>query len=168
MAKPTEKMMRFVAEIQIDGNGTQAAIRAGYSKKSAYAMAAENLRKPQIIKAIAEGKKAAVERNKISIDRVIQEAARLALFDPRKMFHADGTPKSIHELDDDTAACVAGLDVVSIGSGESVGTVLKYKLAPKGQAIDTLMKYLGGYEKHNAQRTGSLSDLLSLARNDTQ
>jgi len=168
MAKLTLKQTRFVEEYLLDGNGTQAAIRAGYSEKTAYATAAENLRKPQIKKAIAEGNKTAVERNKISIDRVIQEAARLALFDPRKMFNADGTPKSIQDLDDDTAACIAGLDVVNIGSGDDIGTVLKYKLAPKGQAIDTLMKYLGGYEKDNAQRTGSLSDLLSLARNDSQ
>ena len=51
MAKPgelTPKQAAFVREYLIDHNGTQAAIRAGYSPKTAKAMAAENLTKPAI------------------------------------------------------------------------------------------------------------------------
>ena len=48
MAKMTAKQMRFCDEYLIDLNATQAAIRAGYSKKTAGVMAAENLKKPII------------------------------------------------------------------------------------------------------------------------
>lgn len=44
----TAKQRRFREEYLVDFNGTQAAIRAGYSKKTAYSIAYENLRKPDI------------------------------------------------------------------------------------------------------------------------
>lgn len=46
--KMTAKQMRFCDEYLIDLNATQAAIRAGYSKKTAGVTAAENLKKPII------------------------------------------------------------------------------------------------------------------------
>ncbi len=47
-AKMTAKQMRFCDEYLIDLNATQAAIRAGYSQKTARAIGAENLTKPYI------------------------------------------------------------------------------------------------------------------------
>lgn len=46
------KQIAFVNEYLVDCNATQAAIRAGYSEKTAYAIGWENLRKPEIIEAI--------------------------------------------------------------------------------------------------------------------
>lgn len=54
MAKLTAKQQKFVDEYLIDLNATQAAIRAGYSKKTAYSVGAENLKKPEIQNAIDE------------------------------------------------------------------------------------------------------------------
>lgn len=48
MAKMTAKQMRFCDEYLIDLNATQAAIRAGYSKKTAKAIGQENLTKPDL------------------------------------------------------------------------------------------------------------------------
>lgn len=53
MAKMTPKQQRFCDEYLIDLNATQAAIRAGYSKKTAYSIGVENLKKPEIKKYIA-------------------------------------------------------------------------------------------------------------------
>ena len=50
----TPKQRRFVEEYAKDCNATQAAIRAGYSEKSAYSIGDENLRKPEVAAAIAE------------------------------------------------------------------------------------------------------------------
>ena len=50
----TEKQKRFCDEYLVDLNGTQAAIRAGYSEKTARTIAAENLTKPNIRKYIDE------------------------------------------------------------------------------------------------------------------
>lgn len=46
----TPKQKKFCAEYLIDLNATQAAIRAGYSAKTAYSMGSENLKKPEIAK----------------------------------------------------------------------------------------------------------------------
>lgn len=54
MTKLTAKQQRFVDEYLIDLNATQAAIRAGYSKGTAYSIGVENLRKPEIQKRIQE------------------------------------------------------------------------------------------------------------------
>ena len=54
MAKLTAKQRRFVDEYLIDFNATQAAIRAGYSEKTAAVIATENLRKPNISEFISE------------------------------------------------------------------------------------------------------------------
>lgn len=54
MAKLTAKQQRFCDEYLIDLNATQAAIRAGYSKKTAYSIGDENLKKPEIKKYIAD------------------------------------------------------------------------------------------------------------------
>ncbi len=48
MAKMTAKQRRFCDEYLFDLNATQAAIRAGYSKKTAYSIANENLTKPEL------------------------------------------------------------------------------------------------------------------------
>lgn len=52
MGKMTPKQKRFCDEYLIDLNATQAAIRAGYSKKTAYSIGVENLNKPDLKKYI--------------------------------------------------------------------------------------------------------------------
>lgn len=83
---------------------------------------------------------------------VLRERKRLAFFDPRKLFDLEGRPLPIHELDDDTAAAIAGLDVVEeyAGNGEDrafVGYTKKYKLAGKDPSLAALEKYFGLNEK---------------------
>ena len=57
----------------------QAAIRAGYSKKTAGATGHENLTKPEIQAAIAEAFEAQQERTEVTEDDVVRELARLGL-----------------------------------------------------------------------------------------
>ena len=107
----TEKQRRFVAEYLVDLNATQAAIRAGYSSKTAHSVGHENLRKPEISAAVQEAMKAREQRTEITQDRVLQELARIAFFDLRKLYREDGSMKSPDEWDDDTAAAMSGLDI---------------------------------------------------------
>lgn len=44
----TLKQQRFIEEYLVDGNATRSAIAAGYSKKTAYSIGEENLKKPEI------------------------------------------------------------------------------------------------------------------------
>lgn len=100
-----------------------------------------------------------------SAERTLLEASRIALFDPRKLFREDGSPKPINELDDDTAGALAGLDVLEefSGSGDDrafVGYTKKYKVADKNSALEKLFKHHGLYERDNQQKTDPLADLL--------
>lgn len=63
MGKLTEKQKRFVREYKTNGgNGTQAAIKAGYSEKTARKIASENVTKPDIIEALENEEK--IQREK--------------------------------------------------------------------------------------------------------
>lgn len=77
----TAKQQRFVEEYLVDLNATQAAIRAGYSERTARAMGAENLTKPDIAAAISAGQKNRAERVEIEADRVLQEVYAIAMAD---------------------------------------------------------------------------------------
>lgn len=59
----TQKQRRFIDEYIISGNATQAAIKAGYSKKTAAVTATENLRKPNI-KAEIQARNAEIQSEK--------------------------------------------------------------------------------------------------------
>jgi len=67
----TAKQERFVAEYLIDLNATQAAIRAGYSAKTANVIGPENLVKPCVAEAITAATKARSERTEITQDYVL-------------------------------------------------------------------------------------------------
>lgn len=74
----TPKQQRFVSEYLMDLNATQAAIRAGYSQKTADAIGRENLGKPLIGAAIEAEKAKRAERTEITADRVLEELGLLA------------------------------------------------------------------------------------------
>ena len=74
----TAKQDRFVEEYLVDLNATQAALRAGYSEKTARSIGAENLSKPDIEKAIADALEARRLRTEITQDRVLEELAAIA------------------------------------------------------------------------------------------
>ena len=68
----TGKQKQFVLEYLIDLNATEAAIRAGYSRKSAYSIGFENLRKPEVEAAIQQATKERGERTEINADYVLR------------------------------------------------------------------------------------------------
>jgi phage terminase small subunit len=127
-----------------DGNATAAAIKAGYSKKTAYAQGSRLLKHVEVRKALEGPIKKASDKLELTAERVLQELSRLAFFDIRKLVDNTGRPKALSELDDDTAAAIVGLDVVNVGSEQAggVGEVLKFKIADKKGALDLSMRYL--------------------------
>lgn len=150
-AKPkpslSPKRQRFVDEYLKDLNATQAAIRAGYSAKSAYSQAHDLLKNPEISEAIAAGQaKASISAN-VTAERVLLELARLAFLDPRQLYQADGTLRPIKELPDDVAACLSSIEVTEEcrGEGENrelVGLTKKVRLWDKPKALALLCKHL--------------------------
>jgi len=145
-----QKQRRFCQEYVIDYNATRAAQRAGYSEKTAYSQGHELLKKPEIQQKIQENIQKIANSTQITAERVLTELAKLAFYNPKDFFNDDGTLKQIGELDDDQAACLAGLEVVTKFDKNSDGEVepeylKKIKLSSKDSALDKLMRHLGLY-----------------------
>lgn len=154
MAEPnkqlTPKDVLFVEEYLINLNPEQSALTAGYSasmaKTKAYQWVSDSKDNPKpevyarIQKRIAERAK----RAEITADKVLNEIAKIAFFDAKRLFNDDGSPKGIHELDDESSGAIAGVDVVTIGNDKNgFGQILKYKVADKNKALEQLCKHFG-------------------------
>ena len=149
------KQERFVVEYLVDLNATQAAIRAGYSPKTAGVQGFDLLKKPEIAAAIERQRHVHATSTGLTVERVLTEAMRLAFFDIRKLTDAEGNPIPINRLDDDTAAAIQGLELATErvrGDEDGAETVVrKYKIADKNAALERLFKHLGLFAKDNAQ-----------------
>lgn len=147
-ARLTDKQKRFVKEYLVDLNATKAAIRAGYSQNTARAIGCENLTKLDIQLEIQKERERIAKKTEITQEKVLREYARIAFFDPRKMFDSAGNPLNVNELDDDTAAAVAGLEVVREfnANTETTSFTKKYKIANKLGALDSIAKHLGMFD----------------------
>lgn len=145
MKKLTGKQQRFIEEYLIDLNATQAAIRAGYSKKCAEVQGHENLRKPNIAQAIAYAKEKRSVRTQVTADRVIEELAKLAFSNIKNLYDEKGDLLSVHELGDEVAASLQEVTEDSLKGGDdgSVTTVRrKYKLSDKKASLELLGRHL--------------------------
>jgi phage terminase small subunit len=154
MTKLTPKQEQFVREYLIDLNATQAAIRAGYSAKTANEQGSRLLANVSVRSAIEKAQQARAERTEITADRVLKEIGRIAFFDIRKLYREEGGGmKDPHELDDDAAAVLVGVDVVEMQGGAEVGGedgikhaptyVKKAKIADKVAALTLAARHLG-------------------------
>ncbi|MGO2336494.1 terminase small subunit [Providencia sp.] len=81
----TPQQKRFVAEYLIDGNATQAAIRAGYSEKSARNIGQQLLAKTSLANEIAHQQQQSLSRTLIKADEVLAKAWNLATFDANEL-----------------------------------------------------------------------------------
>lgn len=134
----TPKQERFVEEYLIDLNATQAAIRAGYSEKTADQQGHQLLKKTSVAAAIEKARAEQSRRTRVTADDVIRELARVGLSDVRKLVTEAGTLKAVADLDDDTAAAVASVEVVS---GDDGVKTHKIKLWDKGSALTQLGRH---------------------------
>lgn len=165
-ASAEDRRARFVeAYLSNGGNASDAAIQAGYSAASSRRQGHRLATDVHILALLDKRRAEVCAKLEISTERILQERARLSFFDVRKLFDKDGQPIPIHELDDDSAAAIAGLEVVEQfeGSGDDrkfVGHLKKYKLSDKGASLTALEKHLGMYEKDNKQKTDPLTSLL--------
>ena len=83
------KKNRFVEEYPVDLNATQAAIRAGYSKKTAYSIGQRLLKDVEIQEAIQKAMKDRSERTGITHDKVVEELGKVAFAEAHDYTDAD-------------------------------------------------------------------------------
>lgn len=166
----------FIAEYRKDKNATQAAVRAGYSEATARQIGSRLLTdvviRAEIDSQEAEALAKVQAETGITLERTLRAIAAVAFHDPRKFFDDKGNLKPIHELDDDTASALAGLEVLEefAGSGEDrvhVGYTKKIKISERRGYLDMLMKHLGGYREDNKQKADPLTALLASMKRST-
>lgn len=125
-----EKQQRFVDEYLVDLNATQAAIRAGYSPKTAYSQAFDLLKKPEVQEALDKARKAREARTEITQDWVVREMVEQYKAANQRV------PKVSF-----------GGDQVTDENGKPVYVPVDSIAANK--ALDMLAKHTGAYEKDN-------------------
>lgn len=140
-AKLTEKQQRFVDEYLIDLNATQAAIRAGYSVKTANEQGSQNLAKLSIQQAIAERMAERSKRTGINQDRVVLELAKIALVKMTDIVDSQGRIKSDASPDD--LACIESVKYKESESDTGSSVEREVKIASKLKALELLGKHLG-------------------------
>jgi len=146
MSKLTAKQSAFVTEYLKDLNATQAAIRAGYSEKTAGSIGEENLKKPEIAKAIELAMQERSKRTQIDADWLLKRLADEAEADIADIFDAaTGSLKPVHQWPKIfRQGLVAGLDVNQLNSdGQTIGEVVKVKLADRNSIKKMIGDHIG-------------------------
>jgi len=169
--KLNAKQKQFVKEYLIDLNATQAAIRAGYSEKTARQIATENLAKPDISAAIEEAMAKRSERTEITQDMVLRELAKIGFSNMQDYMKStkDGDPYlDFSSLTRDQAAALTEVTIEDFrdGRGEDIRDVrrVKFKLADKRAALVDIGKHLGMFKdevnhNHKIDFAQALKDL---------
>ena len=142
-SKMTPKMQKFVDEYLVD---LKAAIRAGYSKKTAYSIGVSNLKKPEIQAAIQKRQKSAAEKLEITRERVLKELASIGFAKATDFLTIQGGRVLIKDSDGVAADKLAALASVKEGMYG-----VEVKLADKARALEMLGKYLGLFDGTNPE-----------------
>ena len=145
----TVKQQRFIEEYCVDFNGTQAAIRAGYSRKTAYNIGHENVRKPEISLAI----KKRLDNLSMSTEEALQRLTRFARgsMEDFVRVNEEGEPSIVIPLVEDGVADPDALSLVkkmkirkntstSKDGEEFTTTTTEFELEDRQAAIDKMLK----------------------------
>lgn len=158
------KHLRFVDEYIVDLNATQAAIRAGYSPKTAKQQGHRLLTYVDVQRAIEAKRKEVAGDLGITRERVLREMAKLAFSDLRQLYNEDGSLKHPHEWPEGAAGAISGMELVEeFGDGPDgkklIGYTKKLKLWDKGKQLENLLKHLGMDQDKPADVAVDLSDI---------
>lgn len=162
VAKLTDKQQRFVDEYLIDLNATQAAIRAGYSVRTANEQGAQNLAKLSIQDAISKKMAARSRRTGVNAERVVLELAKVAFAKMTDIVDSNGKIKEDASPDD--LACIESIKYKESDNEYGGSVEREVKIASKLKALELLGKHLGMWsDKFNVtvEKSEKLDDIIS-------
>lgn len=146
-AKLNHRQRRFVEEYVADPNATQAAIRAGYSPRTAYSIGHENLRKPEISSAIEGAREELAERAGVDRDRIVEELRRVGFGDLRDAVEWSGKSLKVRagaDLSPDAARAIREITEIVTEDEDGKKSVRRsVKMHDKLGALRDLAKILG-------------------------
>jgi len=144
----TNSQKRFCDEYLIDFNATRAykaAYKSCRKDETANVNGSKLLRNTKVQEYIAEKQQEMQERNKITQDTIIQELAKIALFNIKDIYNEDGTLKKVTELDDDTAKAISGVKILQKAGAMKI---ILSKTNDKTKALELLGKHLGMFKEN--------------------
>ena len=159
MLRPMQQ--RFVDAYLTNPNATQAAIKAGYSEKTARSQGQRLLTNVDIRAAIDEARKAAAERARTDATRVLEEVAAVAFSDIGHILDFSGPAprlRPVNEIPEAARRAIASIKLkrYTEGKGDQAreAEVLELRLWNKNDALDKLMKHLRLFNER-AEPTGT-------------
>ena len=138
----TDKQEMFCREYLIDLNATQAAIRAGYSAKTANRTASENLSKPDIKLRIAELKAQRNDLIGINAEYVLNRLIEIDQMDVLDILLQNGELKPIKDWPKVWRTTLSGMDVVEMASADSAALLKKIKWPDKVKNLELLGRHV--------------------------
>ena len=123
------------------GNASQAAKSLGIGVTNTTTKAA------LAYKSLMDRRRNYLARLRLDSVNVLNELARIAFFDIRNLLDDEGKPMKLSELDEETAAAIAGIKVSQLGKEEGFAQVVEYKIADKLRALESLAKNLGLFKE---------------------
>lgn len=148
----TDRQGQFCKEYVVDFNGTQAAIRAGYSKKTANEQASRLLANVNIQRFIKSLQNKLSEDTGITAKMVIDELAKIGFSDIKNFYDSATETKDITSLDNKLSAAVSSIKITETEGEWGSKTVKEFRLHDKISALDKLGRHLGVFEKDNSQK----------------
>ena len=158
-----ERQRRFVEEYLVDLNATQAAIRAGYSKKTAYRTGADNLKKPQISKAIQGRIQKRSERAKIDADYVLNRLVEIDELDVADILDGGGNMLPVQDWPKQWRQSITGIDIQQIMIGDAESVIRKIKWPDKLRNLELLGKHVNvkAFEEEKGGGSDDLAEALA-------
>ena len=161
--KLTDKQQRFCEEYVVDLNATQAAIRSGYSKRTANEQAARLLAKVSIQEYVSELKSKLSYKTEISAEKIANEFRKLAFSSIAHMHNSWISRKEFEELTDDQKASIESIKTRTRTYLDTKKGIpqpaeieeIQIKLYDKQRALENLGKHIGFYEADNEQRNNN-------------
>lgn len=162
----TPRQSRFVAEYLKDLSAKGAAIRAGYSEKSAEVAGSRLLSNVKVAAAISEALQRRAERVEVKADDILRELLRLALTDIGKAYDVNGELLPLHQMPEETRRAIAGIERSSHTDQEgNTRETVKVKFWDKTRGLELLGKHLKLFtEKVEHSGTLTLEQLVLAAR----
>lgn len=139
--KLTAKQQKFVEEYLIDLNATQAAIRAGYSVKTADVIGYQLLQKTSVQEAIAKAMAERSRRTGVNQDRVVLELAKIAFVKMTDVVNGNGEIKS--DANPDDLSCIESIKYKESDNEFGGSVEREVKIGSKLKALELLGKHLG-------------------------
>lgn len=166
--KINPKYVLFAEEYLLDLNATQAAIRAGYSARTAYSQGQRLLKNVDVAKLITQAQAERSQAVKVDAEYVLSRLGEIDQMDAADILNDDGSVKAIHDWPKIWRQMISGLDVMEIAQGDEetrIAVVKKIKWPDKVKNLELIGRHVGVQAfKDRVEHSGSIKGMADRMR----